>query len=381
MVFRQLSGLFGGGGPSVETEPASAHCRPGDHLAGEVRLQGGGQDVIVNEVALSLVTRVETEYGDHEGEAGLEFHRVAIAGGFTLGASEFRGVPFQLPLPWELPLTEVYGQHLHGMALGLRTDLDVAGRRDGGDLDPVSVVPLPSQQRVLDAFAALGFAFKGADLERGRIAGVDQALPFYQEIEFHPPHRYAGHVEEVELTFVADPSGMAVILEADRRGDLFSEGGDTFGRFHVSHDQALHMSWEQELIGWLEAVVGHLSGGHPGFAHAPYEHGHGSGGHGSGGHGSGGPSWGGVAAGAVGGAAAGFVAGAVVNELLDDDDDGDDDGDDGEDEGSGEFEAAAAAMYGNAVEEAVEAAYEDAYEDAYEAAYEDAAEAFEGGED
>ncbi|GAA2287083.1 sporulation protein [Actinomadura luteofluorescens] len=373
MVFKQLLGAFGVGGPSVETVLAASHTRPGDLLTGEVRVQGGDRDVHVHQVVLSLVTRAEYEHGDHEGAGSREFYRGAITGGLHLGAGRFQAIPFQMPLPWELPVTEIYGQHLHGMAMGVRTELEVAGAVDSGDLDPVSVSPLPSQQRVLDAFGTLGFMFKSADVEEGHIAGVHQELPFYQEIEFFAPPRYEGRIAEVELTFVSDPHGLVVILEADRRGNVFSEGDDVFGRFHVSHDQALHMDWENQVEGWLRAVAGHLHGG---FAHGSHES---QGSHGFhepyGHHGDhsgrrGGPGWGGVAAGAAGGLAAGFVAGAVVGEML-----GDDEEEEKDEPSVGD---AFAEVSGQAAQDAYQAAaYEQAYEDAYDDAYEDAMESFE----
>ncbi|WP_433239385.1 sporulation protein [Actinomadura nitritigenes] len=371
MVFKQFLGAFGVGGPSVETVLAAPHGRPGEYLSGEVRVQGGDRDVHIHQVVLSLVTRAEYEHGDHEGSGGLEFYRGAITGAFHLGAGQYHAIPFQMPLPWELPVTEVYGQHLHGMAMGVRTELEVAGAVDAGDLDPISVLPLPSQQRVLDAFGALGFAFKGADVEQGHIAGLHQELPFYQEIEFHAPPQYAGRISEVELTFVADPHGLAVVLEADQRETFLSEGDDVFGRFHVSHEEALHMAWEHELESWLQVVAGHGHGGHGFGGHAGghgfggHEYGHEGFGHGvhSGEHHGGhGPGWGGVAAGAAGGLAAGFVAGAVVNEMLDDDDNGGDDD---------SFDTGFA-------QQAVQNAYQEAaYEQAYEDAYDDAMDTFE----
>ncbi|ACY96537.1 sporulation protein [Thermomonospora curvata] len=385
MIFRQMLGAFGVGGPSVETVLTSAQCRPGEILTGEVRLQGGEQDAYIDRIVLSLVTEAEFEHDDHEGTAGLEFHQGAITGGFVVGAHQFHTIPFQVPLPWELPITQVYGRHLDGMVLGVRTEVEVAGQLDKGDLDPIAVTPLPSQQRVLDAFAELGFVFKNADLEYGQISGLNQQLPFYQEIEFYAPPQYSGHINEVELTFVTDPHHLVVVLEADRRGDLFSEGEDVYGRLHVPHDQALYMAWEHEITNWLQAVIGRLSGGHVTYGHhevhgghAAYGHhevhgGHGSHGHfeGHGGHGGhGGPGWAGVAA----GAAAGFVAGAVVNELLDDDSEEEEEQETDVVEAAqaAAYEAAYQVAYQEAIEEAVEDAYEDAYEAAYEAAYEEA---------
>ncbi|TDC44441.1 sporulation protein, partial [Actinomadura sp. KC345] len=280
MVFKRLLGAFGVGGPSVETVLAASHGRPGEHLSGEVRVQGGDHDVHIHQVLLSLLTHVEHEHGDHEGGGGMEFHRDVITGPFHLEAGQHHAIAFQLPLPWELPVTEVYGQHLHGMTMGVRTELEVAGAVDAGDLDPISVSPLPSQQRVLDAFGALGFQFKSADVEHGHIAGVHQELPFYQEIEFYAPPHHHGRINEVELTFVASPHGLAVVLEADRRENAFSEGDDVFGRFHVSHQEALHMAWEHELETWLQAVAGHLHGGDGHVEHGHYGAHHG--GHGLG---------------------------------------------------------------------------------------------------
>ncbi|WP_131735496.1 sporulation protein [Actinomadura roseirufa] len=367
MGFKQLLGAFGVGGPSVETVLTGEHGRPGEYLSGEVRIQGGDHDVHIHQVVLSLVTRAEYEHGDHEGAGGREFHRGAITGPFHLGAGQYHVVPFQMPLPWELPVTEVHGQHLHGMSMGVRTELEVAGAVDSGDLDLISVSPLPSQQRVLDAFGTLGFGFKGADVEEGFISGVHQELPFYQEIEFFAPPQYSGRINEVELTFVAGPHGLAVVLEADRRGDIFSEGDDAFGRFQVTHEQALHMAWEYKLEGWLDAVAGHGAhhqshhGGHHGTHHEGHYEGH---------HGGHGPGWGGVAAGAAGGLAAGFVAGAVVNEMLDDDDE------DGQSAGDALAEVNEQAVQAAYQEAAYEQVYEQAYENAYQDAYEDAAETF-----
>lgn len=69
-----------------------------------------------------------------------------------------------------------------------------------GDLDEVAVHPLPAQERILEAFAWLGFRFARADIEHGGLYGVRQTLPLYQEIEFYPPaigerhQRSRGHV-------------------------------------------------------------------------------------------------------------------------------------------------------------------------------------------
>lgn len=315
LVFKRMLAALGVGGPSVDTVLTTTHCRPGGELRGEVRIAGGDHDVEIREILISLVTGMELEHGDSEAHGLVEFHQTQVAGAFAVAAGEHKNIPFAVPLPWETPLTSVYGRQLHGMVMGVRTDLVVAGARDKGDLDPVEIEPLPSQERVLGAFGELGFSFKNADVEHGHIHGVAQELPFYQELEFYPPH---GGINEVELTFVASPTELTVVLEADKRGDIFHEGHDVFGRFTVTHDEALHMDWAAEISRWLSAVAEH-HGHHGGHGHHD-AHGH-HGGHG--GHGSMGAVAAGVAVGVAGGMVAEEIVEEVVEEFFEDEDEDD----------------------------------------------------------
>jgi sporulation-control protein len=146
----------------------------------------------------------------------------------------------------------VYGQHLHGMTMGLRTELEVARAVDKGDLDAVAVHPLPAQERILDAFLRLGFRFSRADVERGRVYGVQQTLPFYQEIEFYPSPQYASGITQLEVTFIPTPHSLQVVLEIDKRGGLFTEGRDAFGRFDVDYQTVDQVDWTAQLNGWLQ---------------------------------------------------------------------------------------------------------------------------------
>ena len=159
-----------------------------------------------------------------------------------------------MTLPWETPVTALYGQPL-GIVLGVRTELGVAGAKDSGDLDALAVRPLPVQEAILEAFGQLGFAFTSADLEVGRIGGTGQQLPFYQEIELAPPARYAHAVNEIEVTFLALPGGMEVVLEADKRGGLFSGADDAVTRFTVGQHGAEHIDWTAEVESWLRQLL------------------------------------------------------------------------------------------------------------------------------
>ncbi|MEU6314026.1 sporulation protein [Streptomyces sp. NPDC047014] len=317
MVFKRLLGSMGVGGPAVDTVLDPMSAVPGGNLSGEVRLTGGRADFDIEHVTLELVARVEaeTEHGEHEGT--VVFERFTVAGGFRLHEGERRTVPFAVTLPWETPVTELHGQSL-GIVLGVRTELGVAGAKDKGDLDSFAVRPLPAQEAVLEAFGHLGFGFRSADLEYGRIGGTGQQLPFYQEIELSPAPRYAASVQEVELTFLASPAGLEVVLEADKRGGLFTGGGDVLARHVIEHDQAERTDWNTEVDGWIRALVEAHDArkGHGSYGHDAHDaHGHDV--HAHGGHGRSGPGMGTVVAAGAAGVAVGVVGGMVAAEVVD----------------------------------------------------------------
>ncbi|MVO85501.1 sporulation protein [Streptomyces sp. p1417] len=346
MVFKRLLGALGVGGPSVDTVLDPGAVRPGGTLRGQVHLQGGNADVDIEHITLELVARVEAEHEDGEQEGYVAFGRFTVGGGFRLGEGLGHSVPFEIALPWETPVTELYGQAL-GIVLGVRTELAVAGARDKGDLDALVVSPLPVQESILEACGQLGFGFKSADLELGRIGGTGQQLPFYQEIELTPAPQYAHALNEVEMTFLAHPGGTEVVLEADKRGGFFSAGHDAITRFTVSHDDARQQDWNAVVDGWMQRMLEHRASyghgdaygsGHDGHGHGMHgTHGHGHDRHGHDSHGHGdhhrsGPGMGTVVAAGAAGLAVGVVGGMVAAEVVDEVGDffeGDDEGDEG----------------------------------------------------
>ncbi|WFE49498.1 MULTISPECIES: sporulation protein [unclassified Micromonospora] len=308
MVFKKMLSAFGVGGPSVDTVLTNPNTRPGLTLDGQVNLVGGDAEAAIEQVVIGLVTRVEVEGHDTEYAGTMEFHRMVVSGPLQLAPKQQLSIPFQLPIPWETPITDVYGQRLHGMTMGLRTELAIARAVDKGDLDHVAVHPLPVHERILEAFQRLGFRFKSADLERGHIRGVQQTLPFYQEIEFFASPQYANTIREVELTFVTSQYGVEVILECDKRGGFLSAGHDAFGRYQVSHADVDRVDWAQVVDGWLRETTSRY-----GSLRSQYgpSHGHG--------HGRGGMGMGGMVAGAALGVAGGMIAGEMIEDAFEGD--------------------------------------------------------------
>ncbi|WP_167409636.1 sporulation protein [Streptomyces africanus] len=317
MVFKRLLGSLGLGGPTVDTVLDPGAARPGGTLTGQVHLKGGNAGYDIEHITLELVARVEAEHAEGESEGVVAFDRFTVAGGFRLAEGEQRSIPFSVPLPWETPITELHGRPL-GIVLGVRTELSVAGARDKGDLDPLTVGPLPAQEAVLEALGRLGFGFRSADLEFGHIGGTGQRLPFYQEIELAPSPQYADQVNEIEMTFLAHPGGMEVVLEADKRGGFLSGGHDALTRFTVGHQDA--RDWNAEVDGWIRQLVEHRAsyGSHSAYGHGDPYAGHGHGGpYGHDDHHRSGPGTGTAVAAGAAGLAAGAVGGMVAAEVVD----------------------------------------------------------------
>ena len=336
-MFKKMMRALGVSGATVDTVLDNPNCLPGGTLRGQVHLAAGEGRVEVEHITVDLVTRVEREHVDHEASGSMSFLRAPVAGPMVLQPGARQSMPFRLQLPWETPVTHLYGQPLRGMVMGVATEVSIARAVDKGDLDPVAVHPLPVQEQILAAFEQLGFRFKGADLEAGHLHGVSQTLPFYQEIEFFPP-QYAHGVNEVEVTFVAGPHGMDVVLEVDKRGGMFHGSHDVYGHLRVDYPTADQTDWAAQIDAWLRQLVDR--GAHYGQPAPGYAPGHGyPGGHGPAGpdyhpgqhggyghpghdehhrHGSGmGAALGGAAVGAAAGFAAGMVADEVFEEVGD----------------------------------------------------------------
>ncbi|MEV2275385.1 sporulation protein [Nocardiopsis sp. NPDC049922] len=255
MVFKRILAGIGVGGASVETTLHTPTVQPGGVVRGTVHIQAGDVEQRIDELTVGLESRVEAESGDHEYSRNVEFQRVRVGGQAVIAPGQNFQVPFELHVPFEAPLTSVRGRRLFPMKVGVNTRLSLAGAVDPGDLDPVEIEPLPSQLAFLDALDRLGFHFKHADLEQGRVLRTRQTLPFYQEIEYYSPRQYQG-LNELELTLVADHQGMDVVLELDRKGGLFSEGSDTYHHVAVSHEEGASRDWAGYLHQWIDSLAG-----------------------------------------------------------------------------------------------------------------------------
>ncbi|MBX7268374.1 sporulation protein [Micromonospora sp. Llam7] len=244
----------GGTGLTVQTVLANPSTRPGLRLPGRVNLVAGSVDVPVFHVRLGLVSTVEPD--DPEAPRGLvQFHQAQVAGALVLRAGRARSIPFEFPLPWETPVTTLGGVPLLSLRMGLRTEVAIEPAVDQGAMVPVFVHPLPTQQHVLAALAALGFRVRQSGLVDGRLPGVEQTLPVHQRWGFWVGPLYAGPITELEVIFVANPAGLEVILWCDRRLALAGITHTSISRFRVWHAGADQRDWAATVNGWLRHTI------------------------------------------------------------------------------------------------------------------------------
>ncbi|GAA3668609.1 sporulation protein [Nonomuraea antimicrobica] len=252
MVFKRLRDAFGAGAPSIVVILNTPRTQPGGMLSGEARLKGGEFDAALDRIGLGLITFPGPALTEGE-----EFAQTRISGPLVVRQGEERAFEFQVAVPWETPISEIGGRHLPGMALGVRAEVATTTVVDQADPDLVAVRPLPSQSRVLQAFARLGFPFKAAALQTGGPDSGHRELPFHQKIEFFPPSHHTGIVHGIELAFVPSFDGLDVVLEADQLGGRLSSGAQ---RFRLTHEEALRTDWPSVIDRWLAGLAHHVRG-------------------------------------------------------------------------------------------------------------------------
>ena len=260
-MFQKVLASFGSGGARIDARLLDRSVSPGRPLRGEAVLLGGEVDQEIKSLSVTLLARVEVP-GDRPTITDMDFGTWQLCGNERIRPGQQVRLPFTLDLPWETPISSIFGKPLPGIAVGVRTDLDLGGTvTDPHDVDAASIEPLPAQRRILDAMSRLGFGFAGAALEQGRINGVNQQLPFFQEIRFTPSPRFVSVFDSVAVTFLAAAGRTEVVLEVTKRVRVTKSGGfggrgqDFLGAFTVEDDAVERTRWESRIESWLHEVA------------------------------------------------------------------------------------------------------------------------------
>ncbi|WP_025274311.1 sporulation protein [Haloglycomyces albus] len=233
MVFDKFKQAFGAG-VSIDTVLSPEGVKPGETLKGEVHFSGGDVEQNVNGINLAYTAVVTSEDDGKEKSDEVDFFTAGVTGPFDMDAGSEHTVEFESQVPWEAPISTIAGRPMAGMKLGIATELDLKFALDKGDMDELSIDPLPIQEAVMEAIEELGFIYQESDLEPGTIEGSHMA--FYQEIIFWANGDYAEKFRRLELTFVAGREETDVILQIDNSSDLVNPDHNSFIRFTLPTD-------------------------------------------------------------------------------------------------------------------------------------------------
>ena len=248
-MFRKMFASLGIGGARVETHLTTPTVAPGSSVQGHTTIYGGDVEQTIESLEIVLNTSYVREGDDQSWTEQWILFRQPIAHSMAVHPGAQQTIPFQIPVPFETPLT------IGHQPVSVYTDLNIAGGVDSTDHDALEVMPHPTMQRTFDAIQSLGFSLYSTKCayhpHRGR------SVPFMQEFEFRPYGGAAARVEEIEVVFDLGPTELEILLEVDRRGrglggwfESMTETNERVMRLRVPHaiDQ-------QSLAGTLHSAI------------------------------------------------------------------------------------------------------------------------------
>lgn len=197
-MFKKFLARFGKGAATVDLRFDNRPYCAGETIDGEVHIHGGEVEQKVNSLAASLMMRVATK----QGSATREVATIPLSGAHVILAKEQKVIPFTYQVPTNLPVSR------GTISYYFDTQLDIEGGVDRTDVDHFIIEVPPQVQSIFQGLGNLGFR------EQHTSGKVDQ---YGQEFAFFPTQLFAGQVNEVELRFAYEESGVRVWMEVDCR--------------------------------------------------------------------------------------------------------------------------------------------------------------------
>lgn len=247
--FDKILSTVGFGAAKVDTVLNSSLTKPGGLISGVVHVKGGNVDQDISDIDLSLMVDVKVERDDLTYYQPNLIYKHRVTGSFKIHKGENRQFPFEFNVPLEVPITVLGPYKLSNIKLYVKTDLDIENALDKADKDYLEIEPLPTMVNFLNAVVNLGFTFHKADVEEGRLPGSN--YHFFEEIEFYGSRSRFPKIKELEVTFLANPNEVNVILEMDKKG-LFGSS-DKYRVMSIPYD-GTNYNYENELSNLLSQV-------------------------------------------------------------------------------------------------------------------------------
>ncbi|MCP3764118.1 sporulation protein [Domibacillus sp. A3M-37] len=198
-MFKKILAKLGKGAAVVDLRFENRPYKAGETLEGELLIHGGEVTQQINNLSVRFMMGVNTKQGE---TASRQVALVPISGPFSIEAKQVRHFPFNYTIPTDLPLTRGTVSYFFD------TQLDIDAGVDRTDLDYLILTAPERLQNVFNALEHSGFREKATS---GKIDA------FGQEFEFFPTKAFTGQINELELRFANEDSGIRVWMEVDCR--------------------------------------------------------------------------------------------------------------------------------------------------------------------
>ncbi|WP_336770362.1 sporulation protein [Bacillus bombysepticus] len=290
-MFKKILAKMGKGAATVDLRFENKPYCVGETVSGEVVIVGGEVEQNINKLSVNLMMK----YSHDEESIKRVIAQIPLSSGFIIRPKEDKRIPFTYLIPADIPIST------HSVTFYLDTQLDIQGGVDRGDIDYLKVEKSQIMLAVFNALSIMGFREKHSS---GKLTKNGQEFSFFPTVEF------SGKIEEIELIFSNEITGVRIWMEVDNRN-----GHEVKREFFVGNEVIHDIT---RLIGLLQNEIDKGLVADPYNTHHSYtsnnhqyvDH-HNNHGVQSGGKGS-------MAAGVVGGLVAGAVGGYVLNEALED---------------------------------------------------------------
>jgi sporulation-control protein len=281
-MLKKFFAKFGKGAATVDLRFENRPYFAGETVNGEVHIIGGEVEQKINSLAVRLMMSIMTK----QGTVNRQVTVIPLSGSQIILPKEQKVIPFTYQIPANIPVSR------GAISYYFDTQLDIDGGVDRTDVDRLIIEVSQPVQSIFHALSNLGFR------EKHNSGKLDQ---YGQEFAFFPTGLFASKLNEVELRFALEESGVRVWMEADCRNGFqeFEAKREFFlDESVLNNEQLLAETLKQYLT---EAVENpHLYAQPFSFASYHPHHGH---------HGSG-------LGGMVGGLAMGIFGGMLLDELM-----------------------------------------------------------------
>ncbi|MBM7649497.1 sporulation-control protein [Bacillus ectoiniformans] len=197
-MLKKFLAKFGKGAATVDLRFENRPYFAGEAVNGEVLIQGGEVEQKINSLAVCFMLTAATKQGTVKREVAT----IPLSGAQSILPKEQKTVPFTYRIPESLPVSR------GTISYYFDTQLDIEGGIDRSDVDLLTVEVSQPVQSIFRALGQLGFK------EKSDSGKVDQ---YGQEFAFIPTQTFAGEVNEIELRFALEETGVQVWLEVDCR--------------------------------------------------------------------------------------------------------------------------------------------------------------------